>query len=29
MLSGKSFDLIIAAAAANGTLQNFAVKLVK
>ncbi len=29
MLSGKSFELILAAAAATGRLQSFAVKLIK
>jgi mediator of RNA polymerase II transcription subunit 24 len=29
MMSGKSFELILAAAAATGKLQSFAVKLIK
>ena len=29
MMSGKSFELIVAAAAATGKLQSFAVKLIK
>ena len=29
MLSGKSFELILAAAAATGKLQSFVVKLIK